>query len=222
IGAWVRRHGHRLSFHASHFTILNSAQPAVAAAALEDVAYMARVLEAMELGAEHKIILHGGISSPTVEEAVERFVQAVERVPPEYRRHLVIENDERHYTAEQAIGISRRAGIPVVVDVLHHACNPGEWEAMGTAELLERVFATWAPEDGPPKVHFSSQDPEKKRGAHGYWIDPDELSAFLDASRAVPRDFDVMFECKGKDLAVAAVMPLLRRHPRLAAAQLAA
>jgi len=222
IGRWVRQHGHRLSFHASHFTILNSENPAVVTAALADVAYMARVLEAMELGREHKIILHLGVYNPTPEAALDRLAAALDRVEPEYRRHLVLENDERFYSAEQAVTFSGRVGLPVVVDVLHHACNPGSWANMPCPELMERVFLTWETEDGPPKMHFSSQDPEKKTGAHGYFVDGGELERFLDQTSAVSRDFDIMFEAKGKDEAVLAVMPILRKDRRFRPAALAA
>lgn len=218
IGRWVRQNGHRISFHASHFTILNSEQPAVVEAAIQDVVYMGRVLETLELGPEHKIILHGGISSPTLDEAEDRLAQAFGRIPPEYRRHLVLENDERFYSAPRIVALARRLGVPVVVDTLHHACHPGEWAGISPAELLERVFETWGPEDGPPKMHFSTQDPDKKTGAHGYWIDGEELEAFLQATRRVSRDFDIMFEAKGKDLAVEAVMDVLRDDPRFAEA----
>jgi UV DNA damage endonuclease len=222
LGRWVRGHGHRLSFHASHFTILNSENPAVVEAALADVAYMARVLEAMELGPEHKIILHLGVSNPTPEAALERLAAALDRVPPEFRCHLVLENDERFYSADQAVAFAHRVGLPVVVDVLHHACNPGAWADVTCAELMERVFTTWSPEDGPPKMHFSSQDPDKKTGAHGYWIDGDELERFLVQTRAVSRNFDIMFEAKGKDEAVLAVLPILRQDPRFQLPALAA
>ncbi|HEU4754928.1 MAG TPA: UV DNA damage repair endonuclease UvsE [Armatimonadota bacterium] len=220
IGRWVREQGHRLSFHASHFTILNSEQPAVAEAALRDVEYMARVLEAMELGPEHKIILHGGVNSPSFEQAEERLAVALDRVPAAHRRHLVLENDERFYDAERMVRLARRLGLPVVVDVLHHACNPGPWAHLSWRELLERVFTTWDTEDRPAKMHFSSQDPDKKTGAHGYWIDGGELERFLADTRGL--DFDIMFECKGKDLAVEAVRPILASDPRCASAALAA
>jgi UV DNA damage endonuclease len=221
IGAWVRKYGHRLSFHASHYTILNSANPDVAAKARDDVIYMGRVLEAMELEVDHKIILHGGINTPTPAEAEARLEQALEPIPQQYRRHLVLENDERSYSTQQMISLGGRLGLPVVVDTLHHACNPGEWAEMPLAELLERVFNTWGLEDGPPKMHFSSQDPDKRTGAHGYWIDPGELERFLIETRAVSRDFDIMFEAKGKDLAVNAVLPVLREDPRFEAGKAA-
>jgi UV DNA damage endonuclease len=222
VGRWVRQHGHRLSFHASHFTILNSENPKVVESALADVEYMARVLETMELGPEHKIILHLGVFNPSPEAALDRLALALDQVAPEFRRHLVLENDERFYNAEQAVTFGHRVGLPVVVDVLHHACNPGTWAEMPCAELLERVFATWGSDDGPPKMHFSSQDVEKKRGAHAYFVDGGELERFLEQTRSVPRDFDIMFEAKGKDEAAKAMLPILRDDPRFQQATLVA
>jgi UV DNA damage endonuclease len=80
--------------------------------------------------------------------------------------------------------------------------------------VLERAFTTWGPAAGPPKVHFSTQDGEKKAGAHACGVDSEELRAFLRDTLPLPRDFDIMFEAKGKDLAVAAVLPVLRQDPR--------
>jgi len=214
VGRYARDHGHRLSFHASHYTILNSASDRVRRSALADVEYMGRVLEAMELDAEHKIILHVGINTPTVAQAGERFVQAVGEVACEHRRHLVLENDDRLWPTEPALELCRRVGLPMVLDIFHHAVFPGAWSEVGCAELLDRAFSTWGTADGPPKIHFSTQDPAKRPGAHDYGVDRHELERFLGQARAMPRDFDIMFECKGKDLALEPVMDLLRSDPR--------
>ncbi len=222
VGRRAEQAGQRLSFHASHFTILNSVSPEVVDSALADLTYNARVLEAMGLGPEHKVILHLGVTSPTPAEAAERFERALDRVPAELRRHVVLENDDRHWPLEAVLPISRRTGLPVVLDVFHHACLPGTWTDVPCAELLERAFETWGPEDGPPKIHFSSQDPDKRPGAHDYWIEADELERFLEQSASVSRDFDIMFESKGKDLALEAVMPVLRADPRFGRAAVAA
>lgn len=216
IGRWVRSRGHRLSFHASHYTILNSAQPHVVDAALADVSYMARVLEVMELDAEHKIILHVGAKTPTPEEAVARLEAALERVAPEHRRHLVLENDDRCFTLQEVLAVSRRVDLPVVIDVFHHQVLPGDWSGVPCVELLDRTFATWRPGSGVPKIHFSTQDPDKRPGAHAHGIDIEEFRRFLRDSRGASRDFDIMFESKGKDLSLQPIMPLLAADPRFA------
>lgn len=214
VGRWVQEHGHRLSFHASHFTILNSLRPEVVETSRADLTYYSRVFQAMGLGPEHKIVVHVGSNKPDYPEAEARFVETIGLLPPEVRQHLVVENDERFFSIDRVVPLGRLTGLPVVIDVLHHACLPGEWADLACAELLERTFQTWGPQDGPPKIHFSTQDREKKTGAHDYWIDGGELQRFLQQSRDVTRDFDIMFEAKGKDLAVQEVMPILRADPR--------
>ena len=54
-----------------------------------------------------------------------------------------------------------------------------------------------------PKVHLSSQDPEKRPGAHAYSIEAEDWAAFLDALDG--READVMVEAKGKELALRAL-----------------
>lgn len=221
VGRWATRHGHRLSFHASHFTLLNSENPSVVDASIADLIYHHRVLEAMELGPRHRIVLHVGTSKPGYPEAEDRFARALERVPAAVRARLSLENDERFYSIDRVVALGERLGLPVILDLLHHACRPGAWADLPCDELLRRVFATWSVAQSPPKIHFSTQDPEKKPGAHGYWVDPGELEAFLTQSAAVATDFDILFEAKGKDLAVERVLPILRGDARFGGAKTA-
>src|SRR3954447_18745406 len=93
---------------------------------------------------------------------VSRWVANVAALPPAVRRRLVLENDERLFTADDVLAASRRSGIPVVFDWLHHAANPGARLGDERA-LLDECFATWGPGDGVPKTHFSSQAPDRKR-----------------------------------------------------------
>jgi UV DNA damage endonuclease len=214
LGEWVRQHGHRLSFHTNPYTLLNSLREEVVENSLRDLTALARVFEAMELNASHKIILHGGVRAPDFDSAEARFEAALERVPDAVRARLVVENDDRVYPAERILGLCRRTGLPMVFDTLHHAVLPGEWAEVPVVELLNAAFSTWGAADGPPKIHFSSQDPDRRPGAHAYGIHPEELSAFLVATQNTTPDFDIMFECKGKDAAVVEVLPLLAADPR--------
>lgn len=51
-----------------------------------------------------------------------------------------------------------------------------------------------------PKVHISSQNPEKQSGAHAYSIDLAGWNALLRALDS--READVMVEAKGKEYAL--------------------
>ena len=48
-----------------------------------------------------------------------------------------------------------------------------------------------------PKLHLSSQNPEKQAGAHAYSIDPADWWVLVDALGE--RETDVMVEAKGKE-----------------------
>jgi UV DNA damage endonuclease len=51
-----------------------------------------------------------------------------------------------------------------------------------------------------PKLHLSSQDPEKRPGAHAYSVDLRDWRALLSALDG--RETDVMVEAKGKEHAL--------------------
>jgi UV DNA damage endonuclease len=210
IGAFAREHDLRLSFHPGPYTVLNSLTATVVENALKDLEYQAGVLAAMGLDASHKVVMHGGVTQPARSEAQARLRESLDRLSADARSRIVIENDERVWAADEICAFCREAGVPMVFDILHHRVKGGAWAVRPLADLLAEVFSTWGPADGPPKIHYSTQDPEKKLGAHAYGVDADEFARFLDEALPVGRDFDIMFECKGKDAAVAPIRDLLK------------
>ncbi len=198
IGALVRAEGMRLSFHPGQYTVLNSPDPGIVARAVDEIAYSARFLSELGLDFSHKIVVHlGGIYGDKAA-AIERFCETVDRLAPDLRRRLVIENDERSYTPADALVVSQRTGLPVVFDNLHYAANPGPGDL---DDLLGAVFATWRAEDGPPKVHFSSQAAGGRLGNHAADADPADFKTWGERwSRH--GEFDLMLEAKGKDQAL--------------------
>lgn len=199
LGAFARAEGMRLSAHPGQFTVLSSPRPQVVAAAVADLVYHARLLSALGLGSEHKLVIHGGGVYGDKPAAVARFLASYAGLPEGVRRRLVLENDERSYAAEEVLEISWRCGIPIVFDALHDAVLPSPGYA-DRAALLQDVFATWRPEDGPAKVHFSSQNPLKQPGAHADWIDVADFQRF--ACDTGPARVDCMLEAKQKDRAL--------------------
>ena len=199
-GDFVRAHGLRVSMHPGQYTVLNSRNPAVVETALADLAGTCRVLDGMGLDRSHKMIIHGGAGTPDRATALRRLTENWRRIPEQVRARLVLENDDRVFSAADLLPVCRELQVPLVFDWLHHRANPGPWAARPLADLMTEVAATWHPEDGLPKVHFSSQDPEKKPGAHAYWLDAGEFIAFR--NQLAPLTVDMMAECKGKDLAL--------------------
>ena len=198
VGARLRALGVRFSTHPGQYTVLNSPSPAIVQAASAELLYQARLLGALQADRTCKIVLHiGGLYGGTEDVAMDRFVAVASRQPAEVLDRLVIENDDRLFDADEALSVSRRLGVPVVFDWLHHQANPCR---RPVRDVLDEVFATWRPEDGRPKVHLSSQAADGPPGAHADFVDVRDLEAFLDVAPAAP--FDCMLEAKQKDLAV--------------------
>lgn len=198
IGAFARNNGMRLSFHPGQYTVLNSPDPQTVRRAIEEIAYSAAFLDALGMDTASKIVIHLGGIYGDKPAALARFVETVTALGDSLRRRLVIENDERSYTPTDALWVSARTALPVVFDNLHYAANPGPgW----LDDLLEQIFATWKPEDGVPKVHFSSQAPGGRIGHHADYADPDEFQAWR-LRWAQFGDFDLMLEAKAKDEAL--------------------
>jgi UV DNA damage endonuclease len=138
----------------------------------------------------------------------------------------VIENDDRTFGLGAVLELHRRTGLRVVWDILHHHCH--DPEGIPDREALDAALATW-PADVVPKIHYSTpktalEERKRKVGrktvtewvlpqlrAHADLIDPIAFSQFL-SEAAGAREFDVMLEAKGKDLALLRLREQLQRE----------
>ncbi|WP_270207760.1 UV DNA damage repair endonuclease UvsE, partial [Eggerthella lenta] len=120
LGRKARRHGIRLSMHPGQYTVLNSPDADVVERAKLDLAYHAAFLNALGMDASGKIVLHVGGAYGDKPRALERFASAYATLPLAVRRRLVIENDDRLFTARDVLALSRATGAPMVFDTLHH------------------------------------------------------------------------------------------------------
>jgi UV DNA damage endonuclease len=184
--------GMRLSMHPGQYTLI-SGEGAVWESSYRDLLYHAIVME--RLGIEGDIILHGGGLYGDRAATARRMLAHLEELPEQVRRRLRLENDERCWSVDELLPICEAAGVPLVVDNLHHALNGRE-----PLEALpwERILQTWG--GRRPKLHYAEQDPGKRPGAHSEYVNAAGFRTFL---AAVPlREYDVMLECKAKDLAL--------------------
>ena len=198
IGALVRANDMRVSMHPGQYVVLNSPRPEVVTNALSDLTWHVRFLDALQVDASCKVNIHlGGIYGDR-DAAIERFIAIANALPGAITRRLTIENDDRSYTALDALRASSGTGLPVVFDWLHH--NANREPDTDTDDILARCFATWRSDDGPPKTHYSTQADGKRPGAHADYIDVADFVQFLNAAPDLP--FDCMLEAKAKDLAL--------------------
>lgn len=190
-GSFAREHGLRLSFHPDQFILLSSPRSDVTARSVADLTYHAEVAE--WIGAD-VINIHGGGGYGDKQTALERVRANLRQLPPEVRRRLTVENDDRVYTPADLLPLCLDEGIPLVYDVHHHRCLP---DGQTVEEATARSLETW---DREPLFHLSSpiagwDGPTPRR--HHDTIDPGDIP---ECWRQL--DITVEVEAKAKEIAV--------------------
>ena len=190
--------GIRLSVHPGQYIQPSSPRAEVVERSLAELHSSSRILSLVG-GPDAVLVLHLGGAHGNRRTAATRFVEVL-RPEEEVLRHLALENDERVWTVVEAVEVAGSLGVPAIADALHHNLNPG---GLTLEEALDLSLPTWKRRGARPKVHLSSQDPEKQTGAHAYTVHPGDWHALLGALDG--READVMAEAKGKERALAAL-----------------
>ena len=197
-GDFAKLHGMRLSFHAPPFCVLASQNPDVVEKTIDELDKHSQLMDLMGLEAStyYSINVHVGVTKPTREEAAERFCQNFERLSPNTKKRLTIENDDsKNQFSTQMLKsmIWNKIGTPIVFDFFHHACFPDDLDQRAAFELARQ---TWQERQlchhsSSRKIH---EDQSSKLEAHADYL----FENFNDYGY----DIDVELECKAKDLAL--------------------
>jgi UV DNA damage endonuclease len=168
------------------------------------------MLDAMNLGPEAVIVLHvGGVYDDALTSG-ERFVRRFLALPQAVRRRVTLENDDHRFGYDALRRIHVATGVPLVFDVLHHQVHNPAHEPW--TEALVHALGTW-PAGVTPKLHYSTPRTEMRAlpgsariklptwTEHSDFVNPFAFVDFLRATQGLPA-FDVMLECKARDLAV--------------------
>ena len=186
----------RLSMHPGQYINPGSLKPGVVERSVMELRYVTRVFDFVGRP-DSVLVLHLGGAYEDRGAAARRFVEVL-RPEEGVLRYLAIENDERIWTVAEAVEAARSLGVSAIADTLHHALNPG---GRTLEQALNLALPTWETRGVRPKLHLSSQDPEKRPGAHAYSVDSLDWHALLSALDG--RETDVMVEAKGKEHALA-------------------
>jgi UV DNA damage endonuclease len=200
LGEYIMSKKLRISAHPDHFTILNPISTEVLEGSIRDLDYHVKLFEAIGLyDYRYKLVLHVGGVYGDKEKAIERFKQNFVMLPDRIRKRIILENDDKSYTAIEVLNLCEELHIPMVLDVHHHKCvNNGEQ----IGELLPRIFKTWDKELDPPKVHFSSPKSLKEFRSHADFINYSDFMEFIYVAKELDKDVDIMLEAKMKDKAL--------------------
>ncbi|AEV67301.1 UV DNA damage repair endonuclease UvsE [Acetivibrio clariflavus] len=200
IGQFIKENDFRISAHPDHYTLINTSNDKVFEASLKDLDYHIKLFEAMGLDDyKYKLVMHIGGVYKNKEASIEKFKENFMKLPDRIRKRLILENDDKAYTAKEVLEICKDVRAPMVLDVHHHYCvNNGE----AIEDMLQDIFETWKGEYFVPKIHFSSPKSQKEFRSHADDIDPNEFYNFLKIAKKLDADFDVMIEAKNKDNAL--------------------
>ena len=204
----------RLSMHPGQFTVLASCNPGIVEKSIEEFEYhtdMARWMGYGKTFQDFKINVH--ISGKLGPDGIRA---AYQRLSPEARNCITIENEENAWGLNDCLSISDI--VPIVLDIHHHWVREGEYISSSDPRV-QQVIASWR--GVRPTCHYSvsredvlvdhctqtmpnhaellaeGQKRQKLR-AHSdfYWN-----RAVNDWALSFSKDFDIMCESKAKNLA---------------------
>jgi UV DNA damage endonuclease len=194
IGKFIKYHSMRVSMHPDQFILINSPDKEIFHRSLRELYYHAEVLDLLGVDSTAKIQIHVGGVYGQREQSIQRFISRYKTLPQKIKRRLVIENDDRLYNINDCLFLYKKTKIPIVFDVFHFRCNnKGE----SIKEAFPKVYSTWKSKDGLPIVDYSSQDFNRKPGAHTKSINVEDFREFLKETKSF--DYDIMCEIKDKE-----------------------
>lgn len=205
IGSLIREYQIRVDTHPNQYCVLNSTNPDVVHSSINILKDQYYMYQAMKI--DGKIILHIGGGTYGKKAGMNRFIKQFRLLPKELQGLILLENDDKLYTASDVLMVCEVLKIPMVLDYHHHLCNPCK-ESLST--LLDRIYYTWKDEKLPVKMHFSSPKNKQEIRSHHTYIDVDMFLSFLNLLKTKDEDVDVMLEAKGKDEALFRLVRQLR------------
>ena len=199
IGKIIKNSNMRVDAHPDQFNVINSDRESVVENTIKTLDMQVDLFEAMD-NEEGKLVIHIGGAKGGKEVAINRFIENLVKVPSRIKERLILENDDKIFSAKDVLYISKITKLPMVLDVHHHNCkNEGEC----VSEFIKPVFDTWNKEKLVPKIHFSTPREFVNDRKHSDYIDAKEFLNFIKLAKDYSnRDFDVMIEAKKKDIAL--------------------
>lgn len=208
IGQFIKENDMRISMHPDQFIVLNSKRKEVVERSKQELNYHAAFLDALGLDSTAKIQLHIGGVYEDKELSINRFIDQFDLLSSAVKKRLVIENDDRSYTAKDCIQISEKIHIPVIFDVFHHQINNNH-ETIH--DMLNKISKTWQCSDGIPMIDYSSQEKNEKKGKHSTHIDKHDFTYFLNSLESI--DVDIMLEIKDKEKSALEAVSIAEKYP---------
>ena len=198
IGKLIKESNMRVDIHPDQFNVINSINPMVVESTKKALMLYCHWFEDLNYD-NGKMVLHIGGANGGKENGLKRFIDNFNKYPEKIRKRVILENDDKTYTAKETLNLCKILNIPMVLDVHHHNCN-NNGECL--RDMLQDIFNTWEKEPLPPKIHFSSPRDGEFDRKHADYINYFEFIKFIELAKDYTDRLDVMLECKEKDMAL--------------------
>jgi len=185
----------RVTCHPSEFNVLASTNPKAVEKTITELNFYSSFFDRIGCPANYNspMNLHVHNKNGTHVEIIDRFMQNFNRLDPNCRARLVIENDDKVncWSVDELVNIFHPAtNIPITFDYLHHKCNPN---GLDEETALKMCYDTW--HGYRPLFHYSESAPGNNPRKHADYSD--------NIFDTYGLDFDIDMELKSKDLAIA-------------------
>ena len=198
LGELIQKNHMRVDTHPDQFNVINSIDDNVVENTKRNLWFHTNLFKDMEYP-QGKMVLHIGSAAGGKAAAFKRFENNFSKYPKEITSKIILENDDKTFTAKETLQLCKHLGIPMVLDVHHHICNN---DGEQITDILPEILDTWKGETLPPKLHFSSPKNGPKDRKHADFIDGQHFVEFIESCKPFNQDIDIMIEAKKKDLAL--------------------
>lgn len=184
----------RVSCHPSEFNVLASKNTEAVSKTIKELNFYSWFMDQIGCPANHNspMNLHINNNDGEPQEIVDRMVSSLDRLDPNCRNRITIENDDKIncWSVRRLIKYYHsQTNRPICFDYLHHKCHP---DGMTEEEAIGVCFKTW--KDTKPLFHYSESREGKNPRAHADYASVKFENYGL--------DFDIDFELKMKDKAI--------------------
>jgi UV DNA damage endonuclease len=191
----IQRTKIRISAHPDQFNVLASTNEQSVSKTIKELNLMSGLMDRFGLSADYctPINIHINNRQGSNEDIVARFMTNFSRLDENCRKRLVVENDDKIncWSVRQLIDdFHSKTNIPITFDYLHHACHS---DFMTEREAIEECYMTW--QNYQPLFHYSESAPGNNPRKHADYA--------TQSINTYGLEFDLDFEIKQKDLAIA-------------------
>jgi len=198
----------RISMHPEKLNLLSVSNEDVSADAVKYLEHQAKIFKALNLGAEHKIIIQLGSVDNGKKEGLEKFKKLFGGLDKAVQMRLALMNDERQYNIEEMICLGKSLDLPVVFHNRNHLNNPPTLEKE-ELDWISECEKTWKEIDGDQIVHYAELNLGKPLDSFDETIG---IKNFLAFYKKMDSTLDIMLEVNDRNLSAIKCINCIRKE----------